>query len=69
MFYSIIISILAEIIEEIRKQGFEKPSPIQCQSWPMLLSGYDLIGIAQTGTGKTLAYLLPAMIHIDSQET
>ncbi|XP_054169237.1 probable ATP-dependent RNA helicase DDX43 [Oppia nitens] len=57
-----------EILDEINKQGFEKPSPIQCQSWPILLSGYDLIGIAQTGTGKTLAYLLPALIHIDSQQ-
>ncbi|XP_066599442.1 probable ATP-dependent RNA helicase DDX43 [Prorops nasuta] len=58
-----------DIMEEIRKQGFEKPSPIQCQSWPILLSGKDMIGIAQTGTGKTLAFLLPALIHIDGQET
>ncbi|XP_049267519.1 probable ATP-dependent RNA helicase DDX43 [Rhipicephalus sanguineus] len=43
------------------------PSPIQSQAWPILLQGQDLIGIAQTGTGKTLAFLLPAMIHIDSQ--
>ncbi|CAG2177593.1 unnamed protein product, partial [Oppiella nova] len=58
-----------EVLGEITRQGFKTPSPIQCQSWPILLSGYDLIGIAQTGTGKTLAYLLPAMIHIDSQST
>ncbi|XP_017884968.1 probable ATP-dependent RNA helicase DDX43 [Ceratina calcarata] len=57
-----------EILEEIRKQGFAKPSPIQCQAWPILLSGKDLIGIAQTGTGKTLAFLLPALIHIEGQE-
>ncbi|KAL3288434.1 hypothetical protein HHI36_002880 [Cryptolaemus montrouzieri] len=56
-----------EILEEIRKVGFEKPSPIQSQAWPVLLSGEDLIGIAQTGTGKTLAFLLPALIHIDGQ--
>lgn len=41
-----------EILEEIRKAGFENPSPIQCQAWPILLSGKDLIGIAQTGTGR-----------------
>ena len=35
-------------------QGFKVPSPIQSQAWPYLLSGKDLIGIAQTGTGKTL---------------
>ncbi|XP_043251393.1 probable ATP-dependent RNA helicase DDX43 [Colletes gigas] len=58
-----------DILEEIRKQGFTKPSPIQCQAWPVLLSGKDLIGIAQTGTGKTLAFLLPALIHIEGQET
>lgn len=41
-----------EILEEIKKAGFEKPSPIQCQAWPILLSGEDMIGIAQTGTGE-----------------
>ncbi|CAD1476446.1 unnamed protein product, partial [Heterotrigona itama] len=58
-----------EVLEEIRKQNFTKPSPIQCQAWPILLSGRDLIGIAQTGTGKTLAFLLPALIHIEGQLT
>eukprot|EP00794_Sanderia_malayensis_P016589 gene16589-18278_t len=38
-----------------------------CQAWPLLLSGLDVVGIAQTGTGKTLAFLLPALIHIDGQ--
>ncbi|XP_060814264.1 probable ATP-dependent RNA helicase DDX43 [Bombus pascuorum] len=59
----------SEILEEIRKQKFAQPSPIQCQAWPILLSGRDLIGIAQTGTGKTLAFLLPALIHIEGQTT
>lgn len=58
-----------EIMDEINKAGFERPSPIQCQSWPIIMSGMDLIGIAQTGTGKTLAFLLPAFLHIDGQET
>uniref|UniRef100_A0A2C9L7A0 RNA helicase n=1 Tax=Biomphalaria glabrata TaxID=6526 RepID=A0A2C9L7A0_BIOGL len=56
-----------EILSEIQKQKFVKPSPIQSQAWPVLLQGKDLIGIAQTGTGKTLAFLLPALIHIDNQ--
>lgn len=38
--------------EQIQNQGFTKPSPIQAQAWPVLLKGDDLIGIAQTGTGK-----------------
>lgn len=45
-----------EIIHEIDKAGFERPSPIQSQAWPVLLSGEDLIGIAQTGTGIILNY-------------
>ncbi|CAF0728009.1 unnamed protein product [Rotaria sp. Silwood1] len=56
-----------EIMNEIAKQGFTEPSPIQCQAWPVALQGHDFIGIAQTGTGKTLAFLLPALIHIDNQ--
>lgn len=56
-----------EVLQEIYKQEFTTPSPIQSQAWPVLLRGDDLIGIAQTGTGKTLAFLLPALIHIDGQ--
>lgn len=56
-----------DIMATINKQGFPKPSPIQSQAWPYLLSGKDLIGIAQTGTGKTLAFLMPIFIHIDLQ--
>lgn len=58
-----------DLLNEVLKQGFPKPSPIQCQAWPVLLRGEDLIGIAQTGTGKTLAFLLPAMIHTEYQTT
>ncbi|KAM9345121.1 putative ATP-dependent RNA helicase DDX43 [Symphorus nematophorus] len=56
-----------EIMENIEHVGFVKPTPIQSQAWPVLLSGEDLIAIAQTGTGKTLAYLLPGFIHMDGQ--
>lgn len=41
--------------------GFDTPTPIQAQSFSVVLSGKDLVGIAQTGTGKTLAYLLPLL--------
>lgn len=56
-----------EILEQIEKQGFLQPTPIQCQMWPIALSGHDVIGIAQTGTGKTLGFLLPIFIHLDKQ--
>jgi len=41
--------------------GFENPTPIQSESFNVILSGKDLLGIAQTGTGKTMAYLLPLL--------
>ncbi|XP_051880805.1 probable ATP-dependent RNA helicase DDX43 [Pristis pectinata] len=56
-----------EIMANIRRVGFQCPTPIQSQAWPIILLGIDLIGIAQTGTGKTLAYLLPGFIHLDLQ--
>ncbi|XP_074503247.1 putative ATP-dependent RNA helicase DDX43 isoform X1 [Sebastes fasciatus] len=56
-----------EIMENIERVGFVKPTPIQSQAWPVSLSGEDVIAIAQTGTGKTLAYLLPGFIHMDGQ--
>jgi hypothetical protein len=56
-----------DLLNEIKRAGFDRPSPIQSQMWPILLKGEDCIGIAQTGTGKTLAFLLPALIHTDAQ--
>jgi superfamily II DNA/RNA helicase len=60
---------LAEILEEISRAGFEKPTPIQSQGWPVVMQGLDMVGIAQTGTGKTLVFLLPGFIHIMGQST
>ncbi|CAM9959036.1 unnamed protein product [Bubo scandiacus] len=56
-----------DIMANIRRVGFQNPTPIQSQAWPIILKGIDLIGIAQTGTGKTLAYLMPGFIHLTSQ--
>uniref|UniRef100_A0A8C0VG48 RNA helicase n=1 Tax=Cyanistes caeruleus TaxID=156563 RepID=A0A8C0VG48_CYACU len=56
-----------DIMANIRRVGFQKPTPIQSQAWPIILQGIDLIAIAQTGTGKTLAYLMPGFIHLTSQ--
>ncbi|KAM9316599.1 putative ATP-dependent RNA helicase DDX43 [Gastrophryne carolinensis] len=56
-----------DVMAALRNAGFERPTPIQSQAWPIILKGLDLIGIAQTGTGKTLAYLLPGFIHLDLQ--
>ncbi|XP_018422857.1 PREDICTED: probable ATP-dependent RNA helicase DDX43 [Nanorana parkeri] len=56
-----------DVMTALKDAGFERPTPIQSQAWPIILQGLDLIGIAQTGTGKTLAYLLPGFIHLDLQ--
>ncbi|XP_014242967.1 ATP-dependent RNA helicase dbp2-like isoform X2 [Cimex lectularius] len=55
------------VTNEIKKQGYDHPTPIQAQGWPIALSGRDMVGIAQTGSGKTLAYTLPAIVHINNQ--
>ena len=45
-----------ELLKSINELGFEKPTPIQENIIPVILEGYDVIGQAQTGTGKTLAF-------------
>ncbi|KAH8994814.1 P-loop containing nucleoside triphosphate hydrolase protein [Lactarius akahatsu] len=55
------------LMVSIRAQGFSEPTPIQCQAWPMALSGRDVVAIAQTGSGKTISFALPAMLHINAQ--
>ena len=51
----------ARILSGIRAQRFKTPTPIQLKSIPHVLSGKDLLGLAQTGTGKTAAYVLPIL--------
>ncbi|MGJ8560222.1 MAG: DEAD/DEAH box helicase [Litorimonas sp.] len=48
--------------------GYEEPTPIQAEAIPHLLAGRDLLGIAQTGTGKTAAFALPSLHHIFTQD-
>jgi ATP-dependent RNA helicase DeaD len=53
------------LLKTLAEIGYETPSPIQAQCIPVLLEGHDLIGMAQTGTGKTAAFALPLMEQID----
>jgi ATP-dependent RNA helicase DDX5/DBP2 len=53
--------------EDLVKQAFATPTAIQSQAWPIALSGRDVIAIAETGSGKTLSYVLPAIVHVNSQ--
>ncbi|MDO5029435.1 MAG: DEAD/DEAH box helicase [Corynebacterium sp.] len=54
-----------DIVNAVRKVGFETPSPIQAATIPTLMTGRDVVGLAQTGTGKTAAFALPILARID----
>jgi len=54
------------VMTELRA-SFPHPTPLQAEAWPILLAGRDCIGIAETGCGKTLAFILPAILHQDAQ--
>lgn len=55
------------VLEAVTTVGYETPSPIQAQSIPALLAGNHLLGVAQTGTGKTAAFALPLLSRIDAR--
>src|SRR6201995_4732298 len=56
------------ILEAIHDVGYEAPSPIQAETIPPLLEGKDVIGQAQTGSGKTAAFGLPMLQYVDPSE-
>lgn len=56
------------ILRGIKEMGFELMTPIQAQAIPLLLEGYDIIGQAQTGTGKTAAFGIPLIQNIDPED-
>ena len=60
------LGIQPEILQAVKDMGFEEPTPIQRVSIPVALSGKDLIGQAQTGTGKTAAFGIPVLERIDT---
>ena len=57
-------SLDARVRAGIQSAGYTEPTPIQQQSIPPILAGHDLLGIAQTGTGKTAAFMLPILQHL-----
>jgi len=48
----------------ISSAGYDLPTPIQLQTMPAILQGQDVLGLAQTGTGKTAAFVLPILQHL-----
>src|ERR1700722_8069353 len=59
------LALSEEVLSALADVGYEAPTPIQARAIPVLLSGRDLIGQAQTGTGKTAAFALPMIERID----
>ncbi|WP_242920761.1 DEAD/DEAH box helicase [Pontibacter liquoris] len=53
-----------QLLNAIDEAGYQKPTPIQLQAIPLIMAGHDLLGIAQTGTGKTAAFLLPLLMKV-----
>src|SRR5687768_4384103 len=60
------LSLSAPIRQAIAKQGYETATPIQAQAIPHALAGRDVLGSAQTGTGKTAAFALPILQHLST---
>src|SRR5476649_2469732 len=61
------LGLSAPIIAALTDLGYEKPSPIQAECIPHLLSGRDVLGMAQTGSGKTAAFALPLLHNINAE--
>jgi len=56
------------ILNKFKDNKYQKPTPIQSMCWPTLMSGNDLVGIAQTGSGKTLGFVIPILVHITNNK-
>ena len=61
------LGISEEILRAVEEMGYTQPSPIQLQAIPFVLQGRDLIGQAQTGTGKTAAFAIPIIDLVDAE--
>ena len=62
------LNLIAPLLRAVRGEGYEAPSPIQEQAIPLLLAGRDILGCAQTGTGKTAAFALPILQTLYKQK-
>jgi ATP-dependent RNA helicase DeaD len=62
------LALSAPVLKALETVGYEKPSPIQASTIPLLLAGRDVLGQAQTGTGKTAAFALPALSTLDIKQ-
>ena len=63
------LGLSSEILRAIEDQGYTDPTPIQAQAIPSILDGKDIMGGAQTGTGKTAAFILPVLHKLANKST
>ncbi|MFC4930237.1 DEAD/DEAH box helicase [Massilia sp. GCM10023247] len=63
------LNIPAPVLKALKDVGYETPSPIQAATIPLLMEGRDVLGQAQTGTGKTAAFALPVLSRIDTKQS
>jgi ATP-dependent RNA helicase RhlE len=59
------LGLAPELLQALDEQGYAEPTPIQCEAIPAALEGRDVVGSAQTGTGKTAAFLLPILQRLE----
>ncbi|MCR9182078.1 MAG: DEAD/DEAH box helicase [Flavobacteriaceae bacterium] len=62
------LNLIAPILEALKNEGYETPTPIQAQTIPLTLQGKDVLGCAQTGTGKTAAFAIPIIQLMNEQK-
>src|SRR3954454_15198133 len=58
------LNLSPQILQAVQESGYTEPTPIQVAAIPLILAGNDVIGIAQTGTGKTAAFVLPILMKL-----
>ena len=63
------LPIIDPILRALREEGYATPTPIQAEAIPVILQGNDLLGCAQTGTGKTAAFAIPVLQQLDKRKT
>ena len=56
-----------ELLDTVEDEGYTEPTPVQAQTIPAALDGRDVLGVAQTGTGKTAAFTLPILHHLSAE--
>ena len=59
----------APILKTLNEAGYTKPTPIQSKAIPVILAGRDVVGLAQTGTGKTAAFTLPLIQRLNRNQS